>query len=370
MLIGGFYSVDGSLLCSQEPGRAFPLRLDFDGRYSRKIYTNNGRTASVAAMDHCREIMAGRKVLLPDYLCLSVISAVEEAGIPYAFYRVKENLEIDDQSLFSQIDETVGMIYVIHYFSVPQPHGIVKKLQQLREKYGILLMEDVTQALFSRDRDRMGFGDYIVASLRKWLPMTDGGLLAIRDGVKGAWESPQLADAYDESVYRELLISVMRFQYAGKPYLEKDCYLEYERQANASRYTDLRPRQMTEASKHILTHADLDALIRRRIENFNYLYERLQRVDSVRILSRPLDGQGDYVPFGLTLLTEDRDGMYRHLVENNIIPEIQWILPTDYYEPGEAAGMLSRHNLMLQCDQRYGIPEMRYVADVIEAFRK
>lgn len=370
MLIGGFYSVDGSLLYNQEPGREFPLRLDLDGRYGRKIYTNNGRTASVAAMDHCREAMAGRKVLLPDYLCLSVISAVEAAGIPYEFYQVRENLEIDYQSLFSKIDETVGMIYVIHYFSVPQPRWIVRRLQRIREKYGILLMEDITQALFSRDEERMGFGDYVVASLRKWLPMTDGGLLAIRDGVKGAWEKPQLADAYDESVYRELLISVMRLQYANKPHLEKGLYLDYEKKANASRYTDLRPRHMTEASKHILTHADLDALANRRIENFNYLYERLQKVDSVRILSRPLDGQGNYVPFGLTVLTEDRDGMYRHLVENNIIPEIQWILPTDYYEPGEDARMLSQHNLMLQCDQRYSIPEMRYVADVIEAYGK
>lgn len=368
MLIGGFFSVDGTLLCNQEQGKKFSLRLDFDGQYGRKIYTNNGRTASVAAMGHCRNYLYGRKILLPDYLCLSVISAVEAAGIAYDFYRVKENLEIDYQSLFSKVDSSVGMIYVIHYFSVPQPRWIVKRLQRIRDKYGILIMEDITQALFSKDQERMGFGDYIVASLRKWLPMTDGGLLAIRNDVEGSGDLPQLESAYDESVYRELLISVIRLQYGNKPQMKKDCYLEYEKRANASRYTDLRPRHMTAASEHILSHADMNALIYRRIENYNYLYERLKHISSVRILSKPLDSCGDYVPFGLTLLTENRDRLYHYLVQNNIIPEIQWTLPTDYYTPGNDALNLSQHNLMLQCDQRYGIPEMRYVANVIEEY--
>ena len=74
------------------------------------------------------------------------------------------------------------------------------------------------------------------------------------------------------------------------------------------------------------------------------------------------------MPFGLTLLTENRDRLYHYLVQNNIIPEIQWTLPIDYYTPGNDALNLSQHNLMLQCDQRYGIPEMRYVANVIEEY--
>ena len=71
---------------------------------------------------------------------------------------------------------------------------------------------------------------------------------------------------------------------------------------------------------------------------------------------------------GLTLLAEDRDGLYRHLVERNVIPEIQWLLPVEYYEPGEDAVYLSAHNLMLQCDQRYDLPQMKYVAEVIREY--
>lgn len=417
MLIGGFYSVDGALLAKPPVHTDFALRLDAGtgavdaqaagqengeaagecaGKYTRRIYTNNGRTASVYALSHCAEKMQGKKVLLPDYLCLSVISAIEWAGLSYDFYRVSRTLEIDMEDLESKLDDTVGMIYVIHYFSVPQPASVVKQLCQLAKTNHLLIMEDITQALFSRtpaDADfcRMGFGDYIVGSTRKWFPMTDGGICAIRnDGFHGMFADipagvpagkpgdsancnalpplPPLADAYDESVYKELLISVMRPLYAENPELEKEAYLAYEKEANASRYIDLTPRKMTEASKQIFFDTDTAALIGRRIENFRYLYGRLSEIPEITVLSKDIGPYDDYVPFGLVILAEDRNGLYHHLVQHNIIPEIQWILPTEYYTPGEDAQYLSDHNLMLQCDQRYGISEMKQVADVIEDY--
>ena len=366
MLVGGFYSVDGGLLCGGSRREDFALRLDTQGIYGRRICTNNGRTASVYAMRHCSQRMQGKKILLPDYLCLSIISAVKWAGIPYDFYRVGADLAVDTEDLCSKLTEDVGMIYVIHYFSVPQPPEVVRRIKEIAASRDILIMEDVTQALFSRDAERMGFGGYIVASTRKWFPMTDGGLLAIGDGLCG--RDMPLETAYDESVYKELLISVLRLQYELHPDMDKKAYLDFEKAANASRYQNLEPREMTEASRHILLASDVKSLMRRRIENFCYLYEQLEDIEGVEILSRPLDGGGDYVPFGLALLAENRDALYSHLVENNIIPEIQWILPTEYYEPGSDAMYLSRHNLMLQCDQRYDLVQMKYVADVIKEY--
>lgn len=446
MLIGGFYSVDGALLCRKPENSDFMLRLDsaeyansacsagfvkpvphaapatsaapatpatpathaapagVGRQYDHKIYTNNGRTASVYALQHCAERMKNKVVLLPDYLCLSVISAIRWAGLSYDFYRISANLEIDTDSLEAKIKEhgkNAGMIYMIHYFSVPQPPRIVKELCRLAREYGLLIMEDITQALFSRSPQKcsgiesggieasgikaaaeppetgfssMGFGDYIVASTRKWFPMTDGGLCAIRNDTYKDGPSlsqlPPLENAYDESVYKELLISALRPVYDDDPQLEKQAYLTYEKEANASRYVNLTPRNMTDASKHIFFDTDTDFLIRRRIENFRCLYDRLKEIPEIKLLSKDIDDADNYVPFGLALLAEDRDSLYSHLVDSNIIPEIQWILPTDYYEPGQDAKYLSAHNLMLQCDQRYDASDMERVADVIAAYYK
>ena len=74
------------------------------------------------------------------------------------------------------------------------------------------------------------------------------------------------------------------------------------------------------------------------------------------------------MPFGMTILAEERDKLYRYLAERNIIPEIQWILPIEYYSPGKDALLLSQHNLMLQCDQRYTIKDMDYIASTISEY--
>ncbi len=199
--------------------------------------------------------------------------------------------------------------------------------------------------------------------------MTDGGIVAIRDGVDG--ELLPLTQPYDESVYKELLISSLRAYYDAHPEAMKQLYLDREAEANAGRYKDLTPREMTDESKYIFFGTDTAGLMARRCENYNYLYDRLKSLPEITIASSEQAGNGEYVPFGLTLLAEDRedrDKMYSYLVNNNIIPEIQWKLPIDYYTPGKAAMELSERNLMIQCDQRYCIRDMAYVCEKIEEY--
>lgn len=379
MFIGGFYSLDVETMlktqqtvenadeCKEKYG--FRLMCDVENNYNQKIYTNNGRTASVYAFNHCREKMKGKKVLLPDYLCLSVISALKAAEAEYDFYHINKDLTIDIDSMEKAITQDTGMIYFIHYFSVPQPKAVTDKIKVLAKTHSLLIMEDITQALFSRDKERMGFGDYIVGSTRKWYPMTDGGIVAVRNGLDG--KSLPLMQPYDESVYKELLISSLRTYYDTHPDAMKQLYLDREAEANAGRYKDLTPREMTDESKYIFFGTDTAGLMARRCENYSYLYDRLKSLPEITIASSEQAGNGEYVPFGFTLLAKDRkdrDRMYGYLVDNGIIPEIQWKLPVEYYAPGKAAMELSERNLMIQCDQRYCIRDMAYVCEKVEEY--
>ena len=128
MFIGGFYSLDVETMlktqqtvknadeCKEKYG--FRLMCDVGNNYSQKMYTNNGRTASVFAFNHCREKIKGKRALLPDYLCLSVISALKAAEVEYDFYHINKDLTIDIGSMEQAITQDTGMLYFIHYFSV------------------------------------------------------------------------------------------------------------------------------------------------------------------------------------------------------------------------------------------------------------
>ena len=99
-------------------------------------------------------------------------------------------------------------------------------------------------------------------------------------------------------------------------------------------------------------------------------YTGIGSLFSVGILSEPLDPCGGIVPFGLVIMVEERDKLYDFLAARGIVGEIQWILPVEFYEPGEDAKYLSAHNLMLQVYQGYGKEKLKAVADAIREFMK
>lgn len=366
MLIGGMFDVDVEKAMHPAQLCEFPLRCDTEGNYRRKKLTNNGRTATTYVFQNALKIRKGDKVLAPEYMCVSVVNAFEAAGVEFGVYRVKEGLVIDLDDLKSKINDHMGAIYVIHYFGFPQPAEVAEELKRLSAEKGIPIIEDLTQSLLTRDAGLIGYGDYLVSSVRKWFPITDGGIAAARNGT--TWADVPLNSAYDEAVYTQMFLSLARKEYAQKELLEDKSYLELEKLANSKRYLDFAPREMTEISRNILFQCDVEEAADKRRANYQYLYQNLQAVDGLTCFGQELDDEGKYVPFGFQVLVENREDLYQYLRRHKIIGEIQWILPVQYYKPSDYAAYLSEHSLMLQCDQRYGEKEMAYVIAVIQNY--
>lgn len=366
MLIGGFYHIDPELLQKEPQGQDFELRCDTQGVYNRKVYTGNGRTAASYILLNAVHLTEEDVILLPDYLCVSVLNSLEVCPAKFRFYRVRRDLTIDVEDMLAKIDEKVKVLYVIHYFGVPQPIEVADAVKKAAQDHELVIFEDLTQTIYTREPGRIGFGDFLTASTRKWMPMTDGGILAIRDGVDCP-DAP-LANAYDEAVYKQLLISIFRDYYDAHPGKDISYYLQLEKEANAARYLDFTPRAMTELAQRIMFNMDHEASARQRRENYMCLYEGLKDIPGLELAQGPLDTEGKYVPFGMVLLTENRDDFYAYLTERRVIPEIQWILPREYYTPGEDAAYLSDHNVMLQCDQRYSTEDMQQVIEIVKAY--
>lgn len=366
MLIGGFFHVDLELLQKEPSKKEFNLRCDTKTIYNRKIYTNNGRTATVYALENCIHLTENDIVLLPDYLCLSVVVAAQVSKAKLVYYKINSDLTINMEDFRSKLSNSVKLIYIIHYFAQPQPQSIVDEIISISKQKNIPIIEDLTQALYTYEPNRIGFGDYIVSSTRKWMPVTDGGIIAVKDNAPCSIIEPK--NAYNEAAYKQLLISLMRDYYNNHPQKDRAFYLQLEKEANKSRYIDLSPRKMTEITSRILFNTNQQELIQKRRENYTYLYENLKDLKEIQLLRGALDSENKYVPFGFVLLTQKRDQLYDYLIKHDIIGEIQWVLPTEYYTPGEDALYLSQHNIMLQCDQRYGEKEMEYVVQTIKKF--
>ena len=364
MIVGGMFDVDHKLMGKEAEIRDFPLRFDVAHQYDRKVYTNNGRTATTYAVLYGMKLKKGDRVLVPEYNCISVFNALEAVDLEFDVYKVKAGLVIDTEDLEKKITPATKCIYVIHYFGVPQPAEVVDKLKKLAEKYQLFILEDMTQTVLSRGQGRIGFGDYVVMSTRKWYCMTDGGLLAVRND--RPLEIVELQEGYDQAVYLQMAVSLSRkYLKEGK---DVKSYLQLEKEANKARYLDMMPRKMTEMSQNILFQSDHEESVRKRRENYRYLYEHLKNIEGVSVFGKELDDEKNEVPFGFQVMVEDRSGFYDYLAEHGVIGEIQWLLPVQYYTPSSYAEYLGNHSLMLQCDQRYGEKDMEYTVKIIRQY--
>lgn len=129
------------------------------------------------------------KILLPSYIGWSsregsgIFDPVQELNIPYRFYNLTENLDIDPNHINELIsnDSKIKVLLLVHYFGFPD-----KQFAQIAFKAkskGIIVIEDEAHSLYS---DLIGgicgrVGDASFFSLHKMLPINYGGMLMLND---------------------------------------------------------------------------------------------------------------------------------------------------------------------------------------------
>lgn len=145
--------------------------------YPQARPTAGGRAALAAALT---ELGLGRgdAVLMPAYICPSVVKAVEHNGYEPTFYDIGSDLTPEPDQFGCGLDRAAAVV-TVHYWGFPQP---MDRLIPLADQAGVPVIEDCALALFSSGHGRL-LGDYgraALFSLPKTLPVPDGGLLWLK----------------------------------------------------------------------------------------------------------------------------------------------------------------------------------------------
>lgn len=164
------------------------LARDPDAFRRAAVSYPSARAAFLAALG-ALELGPGRRVVLPAFVGWSpregsgVFDPVRELGVPYAFYRVTEQLDVDVEHLRSLLEVgDVAVVVLIHYFGRVSPATAAHAA--LARAHGAVVIEDEAHALFSDLVTGAGgrFGDACLLSLHKMLPLPDGGTLLVNAG--------------------------------------------------------------------------------------------------------------------------------------------------------------------------------------------
>lgn len=139
-----------------------------------------GRGAMYAA---CRMlgIVSGDEVLTPAFDCDAALQPFKVLGCKIRFFRSSPlNFAADIDDIKRKITPRTKLLHLINHFGMPQPWDELLKLKSLT---GVPVLEDNAYSLFSEfKRQPLGtFGDMSIFSLRKNLPLPDGGMLRVNN---------------------------------------------------------------------------------------------------------------------------------------------------------------------------------------------
>jgi len=122
------------------------------------------------------EIASGDEVLVPAFNCPSMIEPIYWTTAKPVYIKIKHDLTLDLDDIEKKITTKSKAILAPYFFGFPQK---MKALKALCDAYNILLIEDCAHAYFGGTKGEPfgSYGDFAIASARKFFPCNDGGAL-------------------------------------------------------------------------------------------------------------------------------------------------------------------------------------------------
>jgi hypothetical protein len=315
--IGGYFGLD-----LPESGEAFTASIKFQ----------SGRAALRAALE-CSGIT---RVMVPAYICDSVILAVVDAGATVDTYRLDDRLH--PLCLFDPIPEKCALLYV-NYFGLCT-ENVSRLLQEFPRNQLII---DNSQALFALPTNALA----TIYSPRKFVGVPDGGLLMTP---AMQIKLPEEEDGGSIGRMRHLLLRMA--------YTAREGYLDYIESEKSLGNT--RPLRMSRLTERILYSIDMTRVKHRRRENFSVLAACLDKHNAFK-----WELGTESVPLCYPLIiNDDAQQIKRNLIAKGIYIPTYWSDAKSRVTDGVEYHLINSC-LPLPCDQRYSPSQMTHLADEI-----
>lgn len=271
-----------------------------------------------------------RKIIIPKFLCDSVMKACKREGAEIRYYAIGLDLlpcgvELGDGE----------WLYLVNYYG-QLDNSVIKSY---KEKYDRVIVDNV-QAYFQPPVD----GVDTIYTCRKFFGVADGAFLYTDVCLDGELER-------DES-HKRMSFLLGRFERTASEF-----YSEYVK--NNDMLEDEDVKFMSRLTDNLLRGIDYDTVKKVRRENFALLHERLAPINGLE-LNIP-DGA-----FMYPLYVKDGARARAELQKIKIYIPTLWPDVYDICGEDELEYDMAKNILSLPCDQRYGKEDMEYIVQKIK----
>lgn len=327
--------------------------------------TTSGRAAILQALRQMK-LPTGSAVLLPSYHCPTMVAPVLVAGLEPRYYG------LDAQGL-PLLPESPGV--EVRAVLVPQLFGIARSLAPVRawcDRHGVSLIEDCAHCLFGQAGERPvgGWGDWATASLTKFMPVPEAGLLASAQHPLQAWQPARRGALAECKAVLDTLELASRFRRLRGLNALLAALFALKNRGRAAAAPRARTAPPAPSAEQLMRGCDMarvdsaplrvsaalarlpqGRLLQRRQALFRRYEQGLQGLQGARPLFA--DAGMPLAPYVFPLWVDDPEPVYRELHALNA-PVFRWDqrwpgTPVDL--PGDQGPLWSRHVLQLLCHQ-------------------
>lgn len=335
-IIGGEFDVDLQGLKYSHSGY-----VSLDGIY---MYST-GRSALYYILLDVKNRYNISKVLLPDYLCSSVLIAAEKAGVEVVFYPLNDKLELDEQ-FFANLYEEKCAVLIINYFGLQSIHNQVTYVRSLNKD--AVIIEDDVQGFYEFQKELISV-DYKFTSLRKTFACPDGGLVKTQN---------LLPEVNTVNKFHQYKLAGSILKSLRKPeYYDDAVYLSMFEKGESMIDDDIAD-GMSNIAIDIISKTDTERLAYIRRRNAKFICDGLETLCIKTILPVAEDKTPLFIPVYL----DDRDKVRKYLFQHNCFCPVHW--PLEGLNVKKGAEM-AEHELSIIVDQRYTNADMEYILDLI-----
>ena len=289
-----------------------------------------------------------KRLWMPEYFCYEVIASIEQmTGIEIAFYHDLPILS-NDQRTVEELPYMDGdVLFRVNYFGLRDFRS--------EDKIPIPVIEDHTHdllghwALYSN-------ADWCIASLRKSLPVPEGGMMWSPKG----FSLDCITDESEEN--KEIAASRwegmrMKAAYLNGEQKNKDAFrkkfIDTEGWFDCAEISAI-----DDNSRNYIEKLDINLWQGAKLKNWKILHREMK--------TKPLSAENDScTPFSCILLAESHDAreqLRKRLIARSIYPAILWNVP---HSASEMAKDFSSRMLSVHCDGRYTPDDARQLSAII-----
>lgn len=321
--------------------------------YPKANYYADGRQALI----HLYQSQSWQRLWLPEYFCYDVIASLKEAGLNLMFYQDWPNDHGDSETLENIQREgrflPTDAVLRVNYYGT-------RKYRSTEKLSVAAVLEDHTHDLIG-DWPIHSTADWCIASLRKTLPIPEGGMLWSPMGLKLP-TAPEILDENERIATIRWDAMKLKTRYLAGEDVEK--YEFRKGYVDTEEYFDHAPVcAMDKMSQEYLKTFDIRGWYNHKRNNWDLLKDI--KKEGVKVIIPEDIGCNT---FSLVLFfdnPDERDRVRKALIEHQVYPAVLWNVPDTASNEVQS---FSRRMLSIHCDGRYtadGIQQMKSIIELI-----